>query len=88
MKTIRVKIKDDNYQAIEKMLEKIDKSRIDYLSDAIDFYNKYQRRLWLEKQFALDVSLIGESSMEVLREMENLDPHLLDEWEDDISNQT
>ena len=78
MITIRVKIKDDNFQAMEKMLEKVEKSRNDYMSDAIDFYNKYQRRLWLEKQFAYESSLVAESSMEVLKEMENLDPHLLD----------
>lgn len=34
----------------------------------------------LAKQFAYEATLIGESSMEVLREMEDLDPHLLGEY--------
>lgn len=86
MKTIRVKILDDVYQETEKMLEKVDKSRNDYMSDAIDFYNKYQRQLWLEKEFTSDTALAGEDSVEMARDLENLDPHLLGEQEDDIPN--
>jgi hypothetical protein len=82
MKTVRIKIRADIFQETEKMLEKVGKPLNDYVAEAVDFYNKKQRRLWLEKQFAHDASLIDESSMEVLREMENLDPHLLDEWND------
>jgi hypothetical protein len=82
MKTVRIKIRADIFQETGKMLEKTDKSLNDYVAEAVDFYNKHQRQLWLEKQFAYDASLIDESSMEVLREMENLDPHLLDEWDE------
>lgn len=40
-----------------------------------------ERRKWLEEQFDYESSLVDESSMEILHEMEALDPHLLDEWE-------
>ncbi len=32
----------------------------------------------LAEQYAYEATLIGESSMDVLREMENLDPELID----------
>ena len=34
----------------------------------------------LAEQYAYEATLIGESSMEILREMEDLDPHLLSEY--------
>ena len=34
----------------------------------------------LEEQYAYEATLIGENSMEILREMEHLDPHLLSEY--------
>ena len=39
----------------------------------------------LAEQYAYEAPLIAESSMEILREMEHLDPHLLGEYESDIS---
>lgn len=83
MKLLSFELQDDIFQATEDMLEKVDKPRDTYLSEAIDFYNKHQRRLWLKEQYAIEAKLIAESSMEVLREMENLDPHLLDVYEND-----
>jgi hypothetical protein len=35
----------------------------------------------LAEQYAYEATLIGESSMAILREMEHLDPHLLGEYE-------
>jgi hypothetical protein len=37
----------------------------------------------LAEQYAYEATLIGESSMEVLREMEHLDPHLLGEYKNE-----
>ncbi len=34
----------------------------------------------LAEQYAYEATLIGESSMEILHEMEDLDPHLLSEY--------
>ena len=83
MKSLSLKLQDDIFQETENMLEKINKPRNTYINEAIDFYNKHQRRLWLKEQYAYESKLIAESSMEVLREMENLDPHLLDVYEND-----
>ena len=82
MKSLSLKLEDNIFLETEKMLKNIKKSRNAYINEAVEFYNKHQRRLWLEKQFAYEAALIAESSMEVLREMENLDPHLLDVYEE------
>jgi predicted transcriptional regulator len=78
MKSLSLKLQDDIFQATEKMVETLKKPRNTYLNEAIAYYNKYQRRLWLEKQFAIDIALAGEDSAEMARSLENLDPHLID----------
>jgi hypothetical protein len=78
MKSLSLKLQDNIFIETEKMLEALKKPRNTYLNEAIAYYNKYQRRLWLEKQFAIDVVLAGEDSVEMARSLENLDPHLID----------
>lgn len=78
MKSLSLKLQDSIFIETEKMLEALKKPRNTYLNEAIAYYNKYQRRLWLEKQFAIDVTLAGEDSVEMARSLENLDPHLID----------
>jgi hypothetical protein len=83
MKNLSLKLEDQIFLETERILEGLKKPRNTYINEAIEFYNRHQRKLWLEKQFAYEAKLIAESSMEVLREMENLDPHLLDEYKTD-----
>ncbi len=78
MKTLSLKLQDDIFQATESMLEKVKKSRNSYINEALEYYNRYQRRKWLEKQFAIDAELAGEDSAEMARSLENLDSHLID----------
>ena len=80
MKTLSVKLQDNIFLETEKMLLKLKKSRNTYINEALEFYNLHQRKQWLAKQFAFEAKIIKESSMEVLREMENLDSHLLGEF--------
>ena len=80
MKTVSLKLQDNIFLETEKMLLKLKKSRNTYINEALEFYNLHQRKQWLAKQFALEAKIIKASSTEVLREMENLDSHLLDEF--------
>jgi hypothetical protein len=78
MKSLSLKLQDNIFVETERMLETLKKPRNTYLNEAIAYYNKYQRRLWLEKQFAIDIALAGDDSAEMARSLENLDPHLID----------
>ncbi len=83
MKSLSLKLEDNIFLETEQMLKNIKKSRNAYINEALDYYNKIQRRLYLAQQLKEESKLIAESSMEVLREWENIDPHLLDVYEDD-----
>lgn len=78
MKSLSLKLEDNIFLETEKMLKNIKKSRNAYINEAVEFYNKHQRRLWLEKQFAYEAELAGQDSAEMARSLENLDPHLID----------
>ncbi len=83
MKSLSLKLEDNIFLETEKMLKNLKKPRNTYINEALDYYNKIQRRLYLAEQLKEESKLIAESSMEVLREWENIDPHLLDVYEDD-----
>ena len=78
MKSLSLKLEDNIFLETEKMLKNIKKSRNAYINEAVEFYNKHQRRLWLEKQLAFEAELVGQDSVEMARSLENLDPHLID----------
>jgi len=73
MKNISLKIDDSIFENTEKILEKIKKPRNRYINEAIDYYNKLQKRLILEKRLKEESVLVREDSMNVLREFEEID---------------
>jgi hypothetical protein len=80
MKALSLKLDDGLFFETEKILSNLKMPRNTYIQEALAAYNRIKRREYLEKQYAYEATLIAESSMEVLREMENLDPHLLGEY--------
>lgn len=48
----------------------------EYINQAINFYNKHQKRKLLETQIAYESMLVREESLEVCREFEQLDDAL------------
>lgn len=73
MKTLSLKLQDQIFEETEFILEQIKRSRNAYINEAVDFYNKYQRRQLLAKLLEEESKLVAEHSMEVLREMEQMD---------------
>lgn len=73
MKTISLKIDEDIFGETEKILRNMKKPRNRYINEAIDFYNKFQTRKILENQLRQESKLVGENSMEVLVDFENLE---------------
>ena len=73
MKTISLKIDDSIFGETEKILSKINKPRNRYINDAINYYNRLQRRAILEEKLKKESDLVKTDSMSVLKDFEMID---------------
>ena len=73
MKTVSLKIDDSIFGETEKILSGISKSRNRYINEAINYYNRFQRRLILEKRLKKESNLVKSDSMLVLKDFEEID---------------
>lgn len=75
MKTLSLKLDDIVYEETEQILEKIKKPRNRYINEALQYYNRIQKRKIISKLLVLESKLVSEESMNVLNEFENLDEY-------------
>jgi len=75
MKTVSLKIDDAIFGDTEKFLSSIRKPRNRYINEAIDHYNKFQRRLLLEKKLKSESEIVKTDSMAVLKDFEEMEYH-------------
>ncbi len=73
MKTVSLKIDDSIFGETEKILSKIKKPRNRYINDAIEYYNRMQKRAIIEKRLKKESDLVKVDSMEVLKDFEEID---------------
>ena len=73
MKTVSLKIDDLIFEETDKILSKIKKSRNRYINDAIDYYNRVQKRTILEKKLKQESDLVHVDSMDVLKDFEEIE---------------
>ncbi len=73
MKNISLKIDDSIFGETEKILSSIKKPRNRYINEAIEYYNRLQRRLLLEKILKKESELVMKDSLTVLNEFEEID---------------
>ena len=73
MKTVSLKIDNFIYTETEKILSKLKKPRNRYINEALDYYNRMQARLLIEKKLKIESELVKEDSINVLREFEEVD---------------
>jgi len=73
MKTVSLKIDDSIFGETEKILSRIKKPRNRYINEAIEYYNRFQKRLILEKKLKKESDLVKMDSMSVLNEFKNID---------------
>jgi hypothetical protein len=73
MKNISLKMDDNIFGETEEILSKIDKPRNRYINEAIDYYNKLQRRRLLKKLLEKESNMVKEDSMTILEDFENID---------------
>lgn len=72
MKTVSLKIDDSIFGETERILARIKKPRNRYINEALEYYNRLQRRLILEKKLQIESALVKTESMLVLAEFEEL----------------
>ena len=73
MKTVSLKIDDSIFGETEKILTRIRIPRNRYINDAIDYYNRHQKRQILEKKLKAESELVKKDSMNVLNDFEKTD---------------
>ena len=76
MKSISLKLQEQILLETDALLEQLHKSRNKYINEAIEFYNKYQKRRLLEEQLAKESELVSDDSLDVLHEFENLEDEI------------
>jgi predicted transcriptional regulator len=73
MKTVSLKIDDSIFGETEKILSKIKKPRNRYINDALEYYNRIQKRTLIEEKLKKESDLVKADSMSVLKDFEEID---------------
>ncbi|WP_016777590.1 hypothetical protein [Anaerophaga thermohalophila] len=73
MKTVSLKIDDSIFGETEKILARIKKPRNRYINEAIEHYNKVQRKQILEEKLKKESEVVKNDSMSVLKDFEGID---------------
>ena len=72
MKTLSLKLEDNIFQETEDVLSKVKKSRNRYINEAVDYYNRINKRSLISKKLTKESKLVKKESLLVLTEFENL----------------
>jgi len=72
MKTISLKLDDNIFDETEDLLTKVKKSRNRYINEAVDYYNRINKRNLITKKLAKESRLVKQESLAVLLEFESL----------------
>jgi hypothetical protein len=72
MKTLSLKLDDNIFDETEDVLTKVKKSRNRYINEAVDYYNRINRRNLIAKKLARESRLVKRESLAVLAEFETL----------------
>jgi hypothetical protein len=73
MKTLSLKLDDSVFTETEQVISHIKKSRNRYINDALDYYNKVQKRKILASRLEKESELVKDDSLNVLHEFELID---------------
>ena len=73
MKTLSLKLDDSVFTETEQVINHIKVSRNRYINEALDFYNKIQKRKLLAARLEKESQLVNAESLKVLQEFEMLD---------------
>ncbi len=76
MKNISLKLQGDILEDTDSILEQLKTSRNRYINDAIEFYNRYQRRKLIAEQLKAESKLVSKDSMRILEDFELLEDEI------------
>ena len=72
MKTLSLKLDDNIFNETEVVLTKVKKSRNRYINEAVDYYNRINKRNLIARKLTKESKLVRKESLAVLLEFENL----------------
>jgi len=73
MKTLSLKLDDSVFTETEQLITQIKKSRNRYINEALEFYNKIQKRKLLASKLEKESKLVEVESLTILHEFEIID---------------
>ena len=73
MKAISLNLDDVIFSETEKIVALMKKPRNRYINEAIDYYNKHQQRLLLERKIQYESETVKENSMNILQDFEDFE---------------
>lgn len=73
MKVISLNMDEIIFGETEKIVSLLKKPRNRYINEAIEFYNKHQRRMMLEYKLQSESDIVKEDSLNILRDFEEID---------------
>jgi len=72
MKTLSLKLDDNIFNETEQVLAMKKKSRNRYINEAVDYYNRLNKRSILAAKLSKESKLVKDESLLILSEFENL----------------
>jgi hypothetical protein len=72
MKTLSLKLDDNIFDETEDVLTKVNKSRNRYINEAVDYYNRVNKRNLISRKLTKESRLVKKESLVVLAEFESL----------------
>jgi predicted transcriptional regulator len=72
MKTLSLKLDDNIFNETENILTKVKKSRNRYINEAVDYYNRINKRNLIARRLAKESRIVKKESLMVLSEFETL----------------
>jgi hypothetical protein len=72
MKTLSLKLDDNIFDETEDLLTKVKKSRNRYINEAVDYYNRINKRNLIARKLTKESKLVKKESLLVLSEFEAL----------------
>ena len=75
MKTLSLKLDDSIFQDTERVLLRLKKTRNRYINEAIQYYNRLQKKRLLAHLMETESILVNEESLKILAEFDKLEDY-------------
>lgn len=72
MKTLSLKLEKQIFEETEMLIPKLRKTRNRYINEAVDYYNRFNKRKLIAGKLARESKLVQDESMSVLAEFERI----------------